>query len=184
MTEIWANKYFCDRSLLQLGSSVAAAFGQNGSGLGRCCFLPQVASAAGRRRRSAATGSGPSDGRHPSAGSRGEIVLVTLASTSRRRWIAAERRFQPRRRRGVRGEDAPTLRARGRRGGGAAKIAMASGVGARIFARAEGRHAKLLFLPSLFVKLLESFFLIFLKVDGCQVEIANSWRCSKGLLGG
>ena len=93
---------------------------------------------------------------------RGEIVPVTLASTSRRRWIAAERRIQPGRRRGARGEDAPTLRERGRRGG-AAKITMPTGVGARIFARAERRYAKLIFLPSLFDKLLESFFPCFPK---------------------
>jgi hypothetical protein len=81
---------------------------------------------------------------------RGEIIPVTLASTSRHRWIAAEHRFQPWRRRGARGEDAPMLHARGRRGGSAVKMVMASGVGARIFARAEGRYAKLLFLLSFF----------------------------------
>ena len=50
---------------------------------------------------------------------------------------------------------------------------------ARIFARAEGRFAKLLLMPSYFAKLLEAIFLVLPKLYGCQVEIANSWRCSK-----
>jgi len=62
-----------------------------------------------------------------------------------------------------RGEKTRQRYARRRRGGGVVKIAIPSGVGARIFARAEGRYAKLLFLPSLFAKLLESFFSYFSK---------------------
>jgi hypothetical protein len=56
-----------------------------------------------------------------------------------------------------RGEKTRQRYARRRRGGGAAKIAISSRVGARIFARAEGRYVKSLFLPSLFAKLLEFF---------------------------
>jgi hypothetical protein len=38
----------------------------------------------------------------------------------------------------------------------------------RIFARLEGRYAKLLLIPSCFAKLLEAiFFLVLPKLDGC-----------------
>jgi hypothetical protein len=47
------------------------------------------------------------------------------------------------------------------------EIAMASRVRARIFARAEGRYAKLLLMPSCFAKLLEAIFLVLPKLDGC-----------------
>ena len=77
---------------------------------------------------------------------------MTLASTSRRRWIAAEVSTLEKERRAGR-----------RRASARGKNAMASGVGARIFTRAEGRYAKLLFLPSLFAKLLVSFFSYFPK---------------------
>jgi hypothetical protein len=44
------------------------------------------------------------------------------------------------------------------------KIAMASRVRTRIFARAEGRYAKLLLMPSYFAKLLEAIFCCFAKI--------------------
>jgi hypothetical protein len=46
------------------------------------------------------------------------------------------------------------------------------------YACAEGRDAKLLLMPSCFVKLLETiFFYIFLKLDGCQAKIENCLSC-------
>jgi hypothetical protein len=33
-------------------------------------------------------------------------------------------------------------------------------------------------LPSCMPKLLEHNFSVLLKIDGCQVDLANSWRCS------
>jgi hypothetical protein len=44
------------------------------------------------------------------------------------------------------------------------EIAMPSRVGTRIFARAEGRYAKLLLMPSCFAKLLEAIFSCFAKI--------------------
>jgi hypothetical protein len=49
---------------------------------------------------------------------------------------------------------------------------------ARIFARGEVGFAKFLFLPSWFAKLLEVIFLLLPKLDGCQVDLPNSWSCS------
>jgi hypothetical protein len=48
----------------------------------------------------------------------------------------------------------------------------------RKYARGEGRFAKLLNFAKLDAKLLEHIFSVLPKIDGCQVDLVNSWRYS------